>query len=175
MITYGGEARFLVAPVLVQPRSTTTAAMPDEAIAQGHTSARRAHLPAAAARRLRTGRVGDELYDDTYTLLVTRQWPLHLAEDGVREWWPALAPSLTLLRMRRGASNLSMTWEDFAGRYRAELNVLPLHVQHTYLVWLGHLLAKYPSVTPLSCEPSRGQPEALVQSQRRVLHDWLVS
>ena len=119
--------------------------------------------------------MGEELYDETHTILVTREWPLHLPEDGMREWWPALAPSLTLVRMRRGASNAPMPWEEFAGRYRAELDALPLHTQQTYLVWLGYLLAKHPSVTLLSCEPSRGRQEATVQSQRRVLHDWLVS
>jgi uncharacterized protein YeaO (DUF488 family) len=119
--------------------------------------------------------LGDELYDNTYTLLMTREWPLHLAEGEVQEWWPVFAPSLTLVRIRRGVSNLPMAWEGFAGRYHAELDALPLHTQHTYLVWLGHLLAKHPSVTLLSCEPSRGRPEANVHSQRRVLYDWLVS
>lgn len=118
--------------------------------------------------------MSEELYDDTYTILVTREWPLHLAEDAVHEWWPALAPSLTLVRIRRGVSNAPMPWEDFAGRYRAELDALPLHTQQTYLVWLGHLLAKHPSVTLLSCEPSRGRREAEVHSQRRVLWEWLV-
>jgi uncharacterized protein YeaO (DUF488 family) len=118
--------------------------------------------------------VGEELYDETYTILVTREWPLHLAEGGVHEWWPALAPSLALVRMRRGASNAPMPWAEFAARYRAELDALPLHTQQTYLVWLGYLLTKHPSVTLLSREPSRGRPEAAVQSQRGVLSDWLV-
>jgi len=175
--TTGGVRIYPVAaPVLAWPGSATAAhAIPGDALARGRPSSRRAQLPPAAARRLRTGCVGEELYDDTYTLLVTREWPLHLAEDGVREWWPALAPSLTLVRMRRGASNASMPWAEFAGRYRAELDALPVHAQQTYTVWLGHLLATHPSVTLLSCEPNRGRPEATVHAQRRVLHDWLVN
>jgi len=165
----------LAAPMLVRPGTATAAhAIPGDARARGRPSSRRAQLPPAAARRLRTGCLGEELYDDTYTVLVTREWPLHLAEDGVHEWWPALAPSLTLVRMRRGASNAPMSWGDFAGRYRAELDALPLHVQQTYTVWLGHLLAKHPSVTLLSCELNRGRPEAIVHAQRCVHRDWLV-
>src|SRR5262249_313099 len=106
MMMAGSVTRYLAAPVLIRHVPVALEAIVSCTHAQ--PSRRRAQLPAETRRRLRTGCVGDELYHETYTLLVTRAWPLHLAEEDIHEWWPALAPSLTLLRMRRGAGNTPM-------------------------------------------------------------------
>jgi len=133
-----------------------------------------ARLPAEAARRLRTACVGDELYHGTYAIVVTREWPVHLPRCLVDAWWPMLAPGPRLLRAPRGPDGARMPWATFAARYRAALDGLPLGVQHTTVVRLGWLLHRYPTVTPLSCEPGRGRPEAEAHTQRRALRDWLV-
>jgi uncharacterized protein YeaO (DUF488 family) len=135
---------------------------------------RHAQLTPEAAKRLRTACIGDELYDGTYVILVTHEWPRGLRERAVDAWWPLLAPSLQTLRAPRALDGGS-SWPAFALRYRAELDRLPIGTQHTTIVRLGWLLHRYPTVTLLSCEPSHGRPEAAVRSQRRVLYDWLLS
>ncbi len=152
---------------------------------------RHAQLAPEAARRLRTACLGEELYDGTYTILVTRAWPRGLPERAVGAWWPLLAPSLRLLHapgvipresaVTDGAVALAprmsprMLWPAFVWGYRAELDRLPIGTQHTTIVRLGWLLHRYPTVTLLSCEAARGRPECEVRSQRRVLYDWLLS
>jgi uncharacterized protein YeaO (DUF488 family) len=127
------------------------------------------------ALRLKTGCVGEDLYDGTYTILVTRKWPHSLMDGAVHDWWPALAPLPRLLHApRRKRDNRGMSWEQFAARYRADLDGLPLSVQRSHLLLLARLLQQYPTVTLLSLEPSRGLPEAEVHAQRRVLWRWLV-
>jgi uncharacterized protein YeaO (DUF488 family) len=131
-------------------------------------------VPGMLAPRLRTGAIGEELYDEPFTVLVTREWPLHLRERDVDAWWPMLAPSRRLLRTRRGPHGERMPWMLFVARYWAELSALPHSLQDSYVVRLGTFLQKYPSVTLLSSEPSKGRAEAEIRSQRRVLHSWLL-
>jgi uncharacterized protein YeaO (DUF488 family) len=127
------------------------------------------------ARRLRTAAVGEELYDETYTVLVMRNWPVSLAEDAVHAWWPLLAPLPRLLHTpRRARDNRGTSWKQFAARYRADLDSLPLRLQNAYVLKLGKLLQRFPSVTLLSTEPSRGLPEGQGHTQRRVVWQWLV-
>jgi uncharacterized protein YeaO (DUF488 family) len=127
------------------------------------------------ARRLRTAALGEELYDGTYTILLMRRWPKALAEEVVHAWWPLLAPLPRLLHApRRARDNRGTTWEQFAARYRADLDALPLWLQNAYVLKLGGLLQRYPSVTLLSAEPSRGLPEGQAHTQRRVVWQWLV-
>jgi uncharacterized protein YeaO (DUF488 family) len=133
-----------------------------------------AGIPVTLATRLRTGAICDEHYDETFNVLVTREWPMHLREHDVDVWWPMLSPSHRLLRTRRGHDKERMPWVLFVARYWAELTALPCSVQDSYMVRLGELLRHYPSVTLLSTEPSKGRPEAEVRSQRRVLHSWLL-
>jgi uncharacterized protein YeaO (DUF488 family) len=136
---------------------------------------RHTHLAPEMARRLRTGCLGEELYEDTYTILVMRQWPHHLPAGSVNAWWPILAPLPRLLHApRRERDNKGTSWEQFAARYRADLDALPLPVQNTYLLHLAQLLQRHPTVTLLSLEPSCGLPEAEVHAQRRVLWRWLM-
>jgi uncharacterized protein YeaO (DUF488 family) len=125
---------------------------------------------------LRIAAVGEELYDDTYTILVMRTWPKSLAENAVHAWWPLLAPLPRLLHVpRRSRDNRGTSWEQFAARYRADLDALPLWLQNAYVLKLGRLLERYPSVTLLSAEPSRGLPEGQAHTQRQVLWRWLVA
>jgi uncharacterized protein YeaO (DUF488 family) len=138
-------------------------------------SVRHLRLAPELARRLRTAALGDELYDDTYAVLVMRNWPKSLAEEAVQAWWPLLAPLPRLLHMpRRARDNRSTTWGEFATRYRADLDALPLRLQNAYVLKLGRLLHQYPSVTLLSAEPSRGLSEDQAHTQRRVLWRWVV-
>jgi uncharacterized protein YeaO (DUF488 family) len=126
-------------------------------------------------RRLRTAALSEELYDETYTILVMRNWPKSLAEEAVHAWWPLLAPLPRVLHApRRARDNRGTTWEQFAMRYRADLDALPLWLQNTYVLKLGKLLQRHPSVTLLSAEPSRGLPEGVAHTQRRVVWSWLV-
>ena len=86
-----------------------------------------------------------------------------------------LAPLPRLLHApRRVRDNHGTSWEQFAARYRADLDALPLWLQNAYVLKLGKLLQRYPSVTLLSAEPSRGLPEGQAHTQRRVLWHWLV-
>lgn len=133
-----------------------------------------ANIPVTIATRLRTGAICDEHYDETFTILVTREWPVHLRERDVDVWWPMLSPSHRLLRTRRGPDGERMPWLLFVARYWAELTALPRSVQDSYVIRLGELLRRYPSVTLFSTEPSKGRPEAEIRSQRRVLHSWLL-
>jgi hypothetical protein len=55
-------------------------------------SLRHLRVPPELARRLRTAAVGEELYDETYTILVMRTWPKALTKEAVHAWWPLLAP-----------------------------------------------------------------------------------
>jgi hypothetical protein len=70
--------------------------------------------------------------------------------------------------------NRGTTWEQFTARYRADLDALPMRLQHAYVLRLARLLQRYPSVTLLSAEPSRGLPEGRAHTQRRALWQWLV-
>lgn len=133
-----------------------------------------ATLPPHLAARLRTGAVGDDLYDGTYSILVTRERPLHIRETRIDAWWPVLAPSFALLRTPRGSANAAMPWQLFVARYWSELQSLPVSTQHTYIVRLGQLLQRYPSVTLLSTESGSGMAEQHVHAQRRVLKSWLL-
>jgi uncharacterized protein YeaO (DUF488 family) len=138
-------------------------------------SVRHLRLAPELARRLRTAAPGEELYDDTYTILVMRTLPKSLAENAVHAWWPLLAPLPRLLHApRRARDNRGTTWEQFAAQYHADLDALPLWLQNTYMLTLGTLLQHHPSVTLLSAEPSRGLPEDQAHTQRRVLWQWLV-
>jgi uncharacterized protein YeaO (DUF488 family) len=138
-------------------------------------STRHLRLPPELARRLRTAALGGELYDETYTILVMRTWPKFLAEEAVHAWWPLLAPLPRLLHApRRARDNHGTSWEQFAARYRADLDALPLWLQNAYVLKLGKLLQVHPSVTLLSAEPSRGLPEGQAHTQRRVVWQWLV-
>jgi uncharacterized protein YeaO (DUF488 family) len=138
-------------------------------------SVRHLCLAPELARRLRTAALGEELCDDTYTILVMRNWPRSLAEEAVDTWWPLLAPLPRLLHApRRARDNHGATWEQFAARYRADLDALPLWLQNAYVLKLGKLLQRHPSVTLLSAEPSRGVPEGQARTQRRVVWSWLV-
>jgi hypothetical protein len=77
--------------------------------------------------------------------------------------------------MRHAArDNRGTSWEQFVARYRADLNALPLQLQNAYVLKLGSLLQRHPSVTLLSAEPSRGLPEGQAHTQRRVVWQWLV-
>jgi len=139
-------------------------------------SVRHLRLAPELARRLRTAALGEDLYDETYTILVMRTWPKSLAENGIHAWWPLLAPLPRTLRApRRARDNRGTTWEQFAARYRADLDALPVRLQNTYVLRLTRLLRRYPSVTLLSAEPSRGLPEGQAQTQRRVVCNWLVA
>ena len=152
-----------------------TPPLPPRASEQSLRPVRHIRLAPALVRRLRTGCLGEELYEETYTILALRQWPRRAAANTVNRWWPALAPLPRLLHApRRVRDNHGTSWEQFAARYRADLEALPLHIQNTYLLLLGQLLQRHPTVTLLSLEPSRGQPEAEVRAQRRVLWRWLV-
>jgi uncharacterized protein YeaO (DUF488 family) len=136
---------------------------------------RHLRLAPELARRLRTAELGDDLYDETYTILVMRNRPAYLAEDAVHAWWPLLAPLPRLLHApRRARGNQGTSWEQFAARYRADLDALPLWLQNAYVLKLGKLLQRHPSVTFLSAEPRRGAPEGQAHTQRRVLWNWLV-
>jgi uncharacterized protein YeaO (DUF488 family) len=138
-------------------------------------SVRHPRLAPDLARRLRTAALGEELYDETYTILVMRNWPKSLPEEAVHAWWPLLAPLPRLLHApRRARDNQGTTWEQFAARYCADLDALPLCLQKAYVLKLGNLLQRHPSVTLLSAEPSRGQPEGQAHTQRRVVWSWLV-
>jgi hypothetical protein len=66
-------------------------------------SVRHLCLPRDLARRLRTAALGEELYDETFTVLVMRTWPKFLAENAVHAWWPLLAPLPRLLHAPRRA------------------------------------------------------------------------
>ena len=55
-------------------------------------SLRHLRLAPDLARRLRTAALGEELYDETYTILAMRNWPKSLAEGAIHAWWPLLAP-----------------------------------------------------------------------------------
>jgi hypothetical protein len=46
-------------------------------------SVRHLRLAPQLARRLRTTALGEDLYDDTYTILVMRNWPKSLTENAV--------------------------------------------------------------------------------------------
>jgi uncharacterized protein YeaO (DUF488 family) len=119
--------------------------------------------------------MGEDLYDETYTILVMRTWPKSLAEEAVHAWWPLLAPLPRLLHApRRARDNRGTSWGQFAARYRADLDALPLRLQNAYVLKLGRLLQRHPSVTLLSGEPNRGLPEGQAHTQRRVLWSWLV-
>jgi uncharacterized protein YeaO (DUF488 family) len=86
-----------------------------------------------------------------------------------------LSPLPRLLHApRRARDNQGTSWEQFAAQYRADLDALPLWLQNTYVLKLGKLLQRHPSVTLLSAEPSRGWPEDQAHTQRRVLWRWLV-
>jgi uncharacterized protein YeaO (DUF488 family) len=136
---------------------------------------RHLRLAPELARRLRTAAMGEDLYDETYTILVMRTWPKSLAEEAVHAWWPLLAPLPRLLHApRRARDNRGTSWGQFAARYRADLDALPLRLQNAYVLKLGRLLQRHPSVTLLSGEPSRGLPEGQAHTQRRVLWSWLV-
>jgi uncharacterized protein YeaO (DUF488 family) len=136
---------------------------------------RHLRLAPELARRLRTAAVSEELYDDTYTILVMRNWPASLAKDAVHAWWPLLAPLPRVLHApRRARDNRGTSWEQFAARYRADLDALPLRLQNAYVLTLGKLLQRFPSVTLLSRESSRGLPEGQAHTQRRVVWQWLV-
>jgi uncharacterized protein YeaO (DUF488 family) len=136
---------------------------------------RHLRLAPELSRRLRTAALGEDLYDETYTVLVMRNWPKSLAEEAVHAWWPLLAPLPRLLHApRRERDNCGTTWEQFAARYRADLDALPLWLQNAYVLKLGKLLQRHPSVTLLSAEPSRGAPEGQAHTQRRVVWRWLV-
>jgi uncharacterized protein YeaO (DUF488 family) len=128
------------------------------------------------ALRLRTAALGDDIYDETYTILVMRSRPVSAVEEAVHAWWPLLAPLPRLLHAaRRARDNRGANWEQFAARYRADLDALPLWLQNAYILKLGQLLQRYPSVTLLSAEPSRGLPEGQAHTQRQVLWSWLVA
>jgi uncharacterized protein YeaO (DUF488 family) len=136
---------------------------------------RHLRLAPELARRLRTAALGEELYDETYAILVMRTWPKSLAEEMVDDWWPLLAPLPRILHIpRRARDNRGTTWEQFAARYRADLDALPLWLQNAYVLKLGNLLQRHPSVTLLSAEPSRGVSEGQAHTQRRVVWRWLV-
>ena len=138
-------------------------------------SIRHLRLAPQLARRLRTAALGDDLYDETYAILVIRNWPKSLAEAAVHAWWPLLAPLPRLLHApRRARDNQGTGWEQFATRYCADLDALPIWLQNAYVLKLGKLLHRHPSVTLLSAEPSRGLPEGQAHTQRRVLWNWLV-
>jgi len=137
---------------------------------------RHAPLAPELARRLRTGCLGEELYDETYIILAMRQWPRHVPAGSANAWWPILAPLPRLLHApRRERDNHGTSWEQFAAQYRADLDALPLWLQNAYVLRLGTLLQRHPTVTLLSLEPSRGLAEAEVHAQRRVLWRWLVA
>lgn len=151
-------------------------------LSRGMTEEQRVHsvrhlrLPPELARQLRTAALGEDLYDETYTILVMRTWPKFLAEEAVHAWWPLLAPLPRLLHApRRARDNRGTTWQEFATCYRADLDALPLRLQNAYVLKLGRLLQHNPSVTLLSPEPSRGLPEGLAHTQRRVVWRWLVA
>jgi uncharacterized protein YeaO (DUF488 family) len=138
-------------------------------------SVRHLRLAPELARRLRTAALGEEVYDETYTVLVMRNWPKLLAEEAVDAWWPLLAPLPRLLHApRRAQDNRGTSWEQFAARYRADLDALPLWLQNAYVLKLGKLLQRHLTVTLLSAEPSRGLLEGQAHTQRRVLWQWLV-
>jgi uncharacterized protein YeaO (DUF488 family) len=138
-------------------------------------SVRHLRLAPELARRLRTAALGEDLYDETYTILVMRTWPRALAEEAVHAWWPLLAPLPRLLHaLRRACDNQGTSWDQFTARYRADLDALPLWLQNAYVLKLGTLLQRHPSVTLLSAEPSRGLPEGQAHTQRRVVWQWLV-
>ena len=141
-------------------------------------SVRHLRLAPELARRLRTAALGEELYNETYTILVMRSWPKSVTEEAVHAWWPLLAPLPPLPRLlhapRRVRDNHGTSWKQFAARYRADLDALPLRLQNAYMLKLGKLLQVHPSVTLLSAEPSRGLPEGQAHTQRRVVWQWLV-
>jgi uncharacterized protein YeaO (DUF488 family) len=162
-------------PIFIHPRQEEASAWPlVRRVADLFTPPTHALIPAELATRLRTGALGDELYDETYPILVTRERPVGVPEGAVDAWWPMLAPSHRLLRTRRGPEGERLPWALFAARYWAELSSLPRSIQDSYIVRLGELLRRMPSVTLLSTERSRGRPETEVRSQRRVLRAWLL-
>lgn len=140
----------------------------------------RAHLPQAVASHLHTASIDDLAtiasedgsLDASYTVLVTRQWPIGLAEHAIDEWWPTLAPSLDLLRTPRAAVNASMPDSSFAARYLAELADLSHVLQMRYLVRLGMLLRRHHTVTLVSYERTRARAQK--RTQREILRGWFL-
>jgi hypothetical protein len=53
---------------------------------------RHLRLAPQLARRLRTAALGEDCYDETYTILVMRHWPKSLTEEAVHDWWPCCRP-----------------------------------------------------------------------------------
>jgi uncharacterized protein YeaO (DUF488 family) len=140
----------------------------------------RAHLPHAFASHLQTASVRDLAMieaedgqlDAPYSILVTRQWPVQLAEHTVNEWWPTLAPSLDLLHTPRLAPDHPTSPSYFAARYARQLDALSRDVQLRYLLRLGALLRKHGAVTLVSCERTRARRQQW--TQREILRAWFL-
>src|SRR5262249_24859314 len=133
-------------------------------------------LPLALACRLRLAGLKElgELRGDAYTILVTRQWPVGLTDGAVDDWWPTLAPSLRLLHAPRPASDPPRSAYCFASRYLAELDALAPDVQQRYLVRLGLLLRRQPTVTLVSCERARVLQDGRAPTQREIVRAWFL-
>ena len=72
---------------------------------------------------IRTARIYDLASpDDGYRLLVMRLWPRGVRKSSVDGWEKELGPSLELLRAYRAGA---VEWDEFAVRYRAEMEEKP--------------------------------------------------
>ena len=98
--------------------------------------------------------------DDGVRVLVDRLWPRGLSKDAahVDEWPKALTPSTELRRWYHAGEG---SYEEFAGRYEAELDTLEAA---ELLSHLRELAAKGPvTLLTASKEPEQSHAEVLVR------------
>ena len=77
---------------------------------------------------IRTKRIYDPpAPDDGYRLLVMRLWPRGVPKAAVDAWEKDLGPSRELLTSFRAGK---LNWDDFAARYREEMSVRPVLLEH---------------------------------------------
>lgn len=72
----------------------------------------------------------DSVYNPPQTgwrVLVMRRWPRGVRKDGVDEWFPDAAPSLSLLKAYQDSE---LTFDEFAERYEVEMRAREGALEH---------------------------------------------